>query len=215
MRSYTTYIFDLDGTITNTGDVWLGIMRDGLIHVGVKPPVDKELAWYTHDWKELSRLGLSEELIQEFTLFAITAANERLSVAPLHEGALEMLHHLKRNGKNLAIVSAMRREMFEPAMISRNLTSLVEVAIAGTDVLNQKPHPDGIFKALEDLGIPKEEYKNAVYLGDKDTDIQAATNAGIDGILFYPVAHQLLYDLEEVKKHSPTYIVTDWQELLS
>ena len=123
-----------------------------------------------------------------------------------------MLHSSE---KNIAIFSAMKRASFEPVMQHRNLYALTHVAIAGTDVPYLKPHPAGILKALEDLKIPQEEYVHAVYVGDKDTDIQAAHNAGIDSILYYPPAHQAMYDLNELKKHKPVHIITDWKELLT
>lgn len=215
MKTYTTYIFDLDGTITNTVIVWLGIFRDGLIQLGFTPPDDRTLAWYTHDWKELMKLGLSEEQVTDFASIAHTLANERLPAAPVHKGSLEVLTALKNQGKRIAIFSTMDRQIFEPAMKHRDLYLIAEVAVAGTDVPYRKPHPAGIMKALEDLGIPQAEYGNAVYIGDKDTDIQAAHNAGIASILFYPSSHQSIYKLNELTQHNPTHVITDWQELLT
>jgi beta-phosphoglucomutase-like phosphatase (HAD superfamily) len=125
------------------------------------------------------------------------------------------LEALKGYGKRIAIFSTMDRPIFEPAMEHRNLNAVVEVAVAGTDVEHRKPHPDGILKALQDLGIAQADYGDAVYIGDKDTDIEAAKNAGVDGILYYPAAHQLMYDLEDLRKHNPVSIIADWSELLS
>nr|AIA14785.1 Haloacid dehalogenase-like hydrolase [uncultured bacterium] len=159
-------------------------------------------------------LGLAEKDLEQFTQLAHKLARERLSEAPLHTGAYTMLETLKQNGKNLAIFSTMDRPIFEPTMKHRELDKIASVAIAGTDVPNRKPHPDGILKALDDLGVAKEDYASAVYLGDKDTDILAAHNAGIDGILYYPASHQLIYDLSELSKHNPAAVITDWQELL-
>jgi len=45
----------------------------------------------------------------------------------------------------------------------------------------RKPNPGMIFKAFEEWDI---DINNSFLVGDKDTDIQAATNAGIDGYLF-------------------------------
>lgn len=214
MKKYYTYIFDLDGTITNTMSVWLGIFRDGLIRFDINPPDDKTLIQYSHDWRELVKIGLPETSVSEFTKLAHILANERLPEALFHEGAEEMLSSLKAQGKRIAIFSTMDRPIFEPAMQHSDLYRFAEFAVAGTDVPYRKPHPAGILKALEDLGIPQDEFENAVYIGDKDTDIQAAHNAGIASMLFYPPAHQEMYSLEELKKHNPKHIITDWKELL-
>lgn len=214
MKSYTTYIFDLDGTITNTMDVWLGIFRDGFIQFGFAVPDDKTLGQYTHDWGTLAQVGFTKEQINAFGHFAMRAANQRLATAPFHEGIVDTLTELKSKGHNIAIFSAMHRNVFAPVIEHRQLHQFTDVTIAGSDVSRLKPHPDGIFKALKDLGVGEANYQNAVYIGDKDTDIQAATNAGIDSILYYPPAHQMMYDLQELQQYKPTHVITSWQELL-
>lgn len=214
MKDYNIYIFDLDGTITNTMTAWAGILRDCLLHFNITPPDDRTVLSCTHDWKEVIKLGLPADRLDAYIQLAHKLANERLKEAPLHVGAYETLEALKNHGKRIAIFSTMDRPIFVPVMEHRNLDAIAEVAVAGTDVDHRKPHPAGILKALQDLGVPKEAYKEAVYIGDKDTDIQAAHNAGVDSILYYPAAHQLMYDLETLKQHKPTHIIYDWQELL-
>ena len=215
MKAYKTYIFDMDGTITDTLVVWLGVFRDNLLAFGVNAPDDKTLSQHTHDWKDMLKLGLPEEKLAAFTAMAHKLANERLPEAPFHIGAYEALETLKNHGKNIAIFSTMDRPMFEPAMQYRNLYAITKVAVAGTDVPERKPRPDGILKALRDLGLSEADKKDAVYIGDKDSDILAAHNADIDSILFYPAAHKLFYDLEKLKAHQPTHIINDWSELIA
>jgi phosphoglycolate phosphatase-like HAD superfamily hydrolase len=50
--------------------------------------------------------------------------------------------------------------------------------------------------------------------GDADRDIQAAHNANVQSILYYPPEHQELHDLEYLKQQKPTHIITDWHDLL-
>jgi HAD superfamily hydrolase (TIGR01549 family) len=159
-------------------------------------------------------LGLPEKDLPDFIAFAHTLATKRLPEAPLHEGAYTMLETLKKQGKKIAIFSTMDRPIFEPMLKFHNLHLLVTVAIAGTDVPHRKPHPEGLIKALEDLTVPTTEYKKVVYIGDKDTDIQTAHNAGVDAMLYYPKTHQALYSLQELKRHNPEFIINNWQELI-
>lgn len=211
MKSYETYIFDLDGTITDTMAVWLEILREALVHFDFTPPDDRELAWYSHDFKQLQKIGFPEEKFGEFLKFIYGVANTRLPQSDFHNGAYEMLERLKNKGHKIGIFSSMDRAMFDPAMQGRNLYPLADVAIAGDDLKNRKPKPDGILKVLQDLDVQPE---SAVYIGDKDTDIQTARNAGVDSILYFPVSHSVIYNLSDLKKHNPTYIITDWQELV-
>ena len=181
---------------------------------GVASTDDKAILRSSHDWREMLSLGLKEESLNEFKNIVYELVNKKLPDAPFHRDAFEVLQKLKEKSKRIAIFSTMDRSIFEPAIKYRNLHEVVEVAIAGTDVPYRKPHPAGILKALDDLKIPKKEFKTVVYMGDKDTDIQAAQNAGIDSILYYPIEHELMYSLEELKKHEPCYIISDWRELL-
>ena len=214
MKNYTTYIFDLDGTITDTTSVWLNIYRDVLRACGVTPPSDKVLALHTHNWRQMLELGLPEEKLDEFIAQAHKLAKERLPKSPLHPRAYEALEALKEHGKRIAIFSTMDRPLFEPTMEYRNLHAVAEVAVAGTDVEHRKPHPAGILKALQDLGIAPEDYTAAIYIGDKATDVQATQHAGIDSMLYFPPAHQKLYVAAELQTHAPTHTIADWQELI-
>jgi len=214
MKTYETYIFDLDGTITDTMTVWLDIIREALIHFDFTPPDNKTLARYSHNWRELSAIGFPEEKFDDLAQFIYVLANKLLPEADFHSGAYETLQKLKDQGKRIAIYSSMDRAMFAPAMEFRNLYALAEIAVAGTDIPKRKPHASGVLKALQDLYIPVASYNNAVYVGDKDTDILAAQNAGIDSILYFPASHGEIYDLNELKKFNPTYIITEWRELL-
>ena len=214
MKIYDIYIFDLDGTITDTAPVWLGILQDALLHFGINPPDDKKLALYSHDWRQLTHIGFPESKFDELREFIYSVANDRLPQAQLHQDAYETLEMLKNKGKRLAIFSSLDRVMFEQAMQHRNLYPLVEAAIAGNDIEHRKPHPAGLLKALKKLAVFPQSYNKAVYVGDKDTDIQTARNAGIDSILYYPIAHSVIYDLSALKKHNPTHTITQRGELV-
>jgi HAD superfamily hydrolase (TIGR01549 family) len=215
MKQYATYIFDLDGTITDTTQVWIEIFRDCLEHVGVATEAiaDDEIAQHTHDWDATVALGVDPNDLPAFSAYATKLAHERLANAELFAGARETLETIRAQGKHLAIFSSMDRMILEAAISRNQLDELTPVIIAGTDVPQRKPHPDGILKALEDLGVPEKEYEHAVYIGDKDTDIQAAQSAGVDSLLFYPAIHQIIYDRDTIMQHNPTAVITDWQEL--
>lgn len=216
MKQYQAYIFDLDGTITDTTAVWIQIFRDCLAELGIDVAkiADDEIAKHTHAWSAMTNLGVAESDIPKLAEIAHDLANKRLPDAQMFPGAYETLQAIRDKGKHVAIFSTMDRPIFEPAIAHNNLAAVAEMTIAGTDVPNRKPAPDGILKALEKLGIDKKDYDSVMYMGDKDTDIQAAHNAGIDAVLFYPPIHQEFYDKDAMIAHSPETIIADWQELL-
>lgn len=51
-------------------------------------------------------------------------------------------------------------------------------------------------------------------IGDTEKDIAVANNAGIDSVLFYPPEHEEFYSLEKLKEHNPTYVISDFKELI-
>jgi phosphoglycolate phosphatase-like HAD superfamily hydrolase len=215
MKQYDVYLFDLDGTITDTTGMWIQIFRDCLkeIDIDVTDMPDDEIAKHTHDWNVLTQLGVAKDDIPAFAEHAKALANERLPKGEQFPGAFETLQAIRDHGKHVGIYSTMDRTIFMPAMEHNQLYDVAEVAIAGTDVEKRKPAPDGIIMALEKLGISKEDYDKVMYMGDKDTDIQAAHAAGVDAILFFPAEHQLIYDKDATMAHKPTIVLTDWQEL--
>ena len=58
---------------------------------------------------------------------------------------------------------------------------LIDVAIGENEDagIRKKPAPDSVFTAMKELGVGKEE---CVYVGDSETDIETAKNAGVDCI---------------------------------
>jgi phosphoglycolate phosphatase len=213
MHEYETYLFDLDGTLTDTVMVWLGIFRDGLIECGVVPPDDRILSRYTHDWQQMLELGLPTEKLDDFIQRAHEMAIQRLPAAPLHVGAIEILKLLQNHKKRIGIYSTLDRPLLELAMEYRKLNALTDVAIAGSDVARRKPSPDGILLALNALGVSANGFASTVYIGDKDTDIQAANSAGVDGVIYYPPSHRTVYDLTELTQHHPRSVIRSWSEL--
>lgn len=74
-----------------------------------------------------------------------------------------------------------------------------DVVISVDDVINYKPHPEPLEKALKKLSLKPEE---AIYIGDSDTDIMAAHAAGMPSIhlseVSHEAAHQQILDFSEI-----------------
>ena len=86
-----------------------------------------------------------------------------------------MLHRLKAEGKNVAVVSnkfyAATRELCR-----HFFGDLVPVAIGEREDIRKKPAPDTVMEALRQLGVSRD---GAVYVGDSDVDILTARNSGM------------------------------------
>lgn len=84
-----------------------------------------------------------------------------------------------------AIVTGRPRKEALWTLQARGCAGLWPVVVAMEDVARQKPAPEGIYKALAELGAPGSE---AAYLGDGVDDMRAAAAAGVLPIGVLPAA---------------------------
>lgn len=88
----------------------------------------------------------------------------------------DTLQWLYENFYTLGIVSTKRRSTIEATLIEAGMDDLFDVIIGFEDVKELKPNPEGLLKAIEELGGT---ITDSLYVGDSVIDIQAAKNAGI------------------------------------
>lgn len=91
----------------------------------------------------------------------------------------DLLLQLKSDGYKLGIVTGKARRSLLISLECLNMNDLFDVIITGDDVDIPKPHPEGVYMALEHLNIKNTE---AIFLGDSDADIQAGKQANVHTI---------------------------------
>jgi phosphoglycolate phosphatase len=96
------------------------------------------------------------------------------SVSPF-AGLETTLRRLRERGLHLAIYTGSRGESL--ASLERSgLLEWFDPVITASDVLRPKPHPDGLLRILEQLGLAPHD---AAYIGDTRHDILAGQAAGM------------------------------------
>ena len=85
------------------------------------------------------------------------------------------MRRLARHGVALGLVTASTRAVVEPNLRRLNLEGVFETAYYSDDVTDGKPHPEGLLRALGDLGV---DAADAVYVGDTTVDQAMAAAAG-------------------------------------
>ncbi|MFF2176674.1 HAD family hydrolase [Lysinibacillus sp. NPDC058147] len=103
----------------------------------------------------------------------------------------EMIKHLKGNDIKLGIVTGKARRSLDISLKALQMDQLFDVIITGDDVINPKPHPEGISKALSLLDVRDNE---AMFIGDSDADIQAGSAANV-----HTVGVRWLQDVQTVE----------------
>ena len=124
--------------------------------------------------------GWSVDLFDRFRRIYWTKDPGTLQMYP---GIEAVLDGLEQRGVLLAIVTLKSRSL-DVEGIRAGVSAEVEdlgvadrfpVVIGFEDVSEPKPHPEGVLKALEQLGVPPER---SLMVGDSVLDIQAAKAAG-------------------------------------
>lgn len=100
---------------------------------------------------------------------------------------LTMLETFQQAGIKMGIITGKGRRSADLSLDALNLTPYFSLVIAGDEVTNHKPHPEGILHAMEQLQASPE---NTLYVGDSQADITAAKAAGIYavGVNWFPAS---------------------------
>ena len=211
MKNYDAYLFDWDGTIADSFSMWLSIVRRTVLEYGQNMD-DKQLVRKIFG---RAKPGLLELGVPEQDLPAIFAgwdkqAHQGVVTIPLYNQAFEMLHALKSRGKKLGLITSTIRSTLEKTIAVHKLQGIFDVVVPGNEA-KEKPHPEGVLLALQQLGVRKEA---AIMIGDSEKDLQAAKNAGVDSMLFYPPEHEVFHNLSELMGEKPVYVINSWKEFI-
>jgi pyrophosphatase PpaX len=203
-------LFDLDGTVVDSGDIILASMRHAAKEVlGVEPPDEQLMAAVGGPGLEAQMHALAPDLVDELVT-VYRAHNE-----PLHDelvccsGMEDVLVRLKDEGRRLGIVTAKRRQTVELAFARIPIAHLFETVLGGDETERHKPDPEPLLLALERLGSKPEE---AAYVGDAPFDVQAAKAAGVFAI---GVTWGGIHSRERLEAEHPDALVDTTEELLA
>ena len=151
---FPVVLFDLDGTVVDSGGIILASMRHATRTVlGREIPDEALMATVGGPGLEAQMLEFGGDDHLEELVRVYRAHNE-----PLHEraralpGMDDVLIRLKDEGRKLGLVSAKRRSTVELAFAATAIGHLFDVVVGGDEAARQKPAPDTLLLALERLG---------------------------------------------------------------
>jgi pyrophosphatase PpaX len=205
---YDPVLFDLDGTVVDSGAIILASLRHATQTVlGETIPDEQLLATVGGSGLASQMRDLAPDRVDELVR-VYTEHNK-----PLHaqlgpfKGMLELLEELKAEGRRLGIVTAKRRVTVELAFETVPIEHLFDVVVAGDETERHKPHPEPLLTAVERLGA---EPQDAAYVGDSPFDIQAAKAGGLTAIA---VTWGGIHSRERLEQEEADYVVDSPEEL--
>ena len=185
---FSTYIFDLDGTLLDTlGDLAASVNYALRTCDMPEHSIEDVRSFVGNGVRLLMERavpdGVSNPRFDEaFSTFRQHYLAHSLDTTKPYDGILEMLAALKANGCRLAVVSnkfyAATQELCRHFFAGTIDVAIGEHEAAG---IRKKPAPDTVYEALRQLrtSYPLGRSEKGVYVGDSDVDVATARNSGI------------------------------------
>jgi pyrophosphatase PpaX len=173
---FDCFLFDFDGTLAYSEHAYrVAFLHSIERHTGVLPnEVEFRDFWNVTPHEVLKRYG--EELLEEmFASFEehYYATHHQHLVA--YDGIEELLSSLSARGASIGIVSLKPRRAGDLELDIIGLRRLIGQAVWGDDVDRPKPEPDGVLRAMAELGA---DPRSTLVIGDSPADIVMGRAAG-------------------------------------
>ena len=185
----TVVVFDLDGVLVDSEQVWDGVReelareRGGHWHPGAQRDMmgmsSPEWSRYMHE-----RVGL-EESPEEINRIVVERMLARYQAGPPWiPGALDSVHRMA-GSFTLGLASSSNRELIDAVLEAGRIAGLFRATVSSEEVARGKPAPDVYLEAARRLGADPGE---CVAVEDSHNGIRSAKAAGMACIAI-PNAH--------------------------
>ena len=178
---YKAVLFDMDGTVLDPLDDLTDAVNYSLARFGL-PEISREHArenlgngaayLVRHCLPEGTDEALADQLITFYR--AWYDAHCRVRTGP-YAGILPLMERLKAAGVRQAIISN-KPDPAVQELAAHFFPNLLEAAVGESASVRRKPNPDAVLRAVEQMGLEKDE---CVYVGDTEVDLATARNAGL------------------------------------
>jgi pyrophosphatase PpaX len=206
---FTTFLFDLDGTLIDSIDLILQCYRymvkkhlgevppDSVWLAGIGTPLRSQLAELTQDREDI------EAMAATYRDYHHQHHDELLNEYP---GALEAVRALKERGVKLGVVTSKMPWSTQRGLELCGFDGMFDAFVTAKDVERHKPEPEPVLRALELLQSSPEE---TIFVGDSPHDMAAGRAAGVKtaAVLWGP------FDREALEPYEPDYWLEEPSDL--
>ena len=181
------YIFDLDGTITDTNGVWLDVDREFLARRGLphtpeyQRVVERSIypiaAQFTKAFYHLPESP--EDIMAEWDA---SAGRHYRELAPLKPGAEEFLLQCRDEGRPMAVFTACRPALCRAALERFGLADYFTAVVYAEEIGLEKRNPRCFVELGRLLGVPLED---CTLFDDSPDNCATAQKAGMAAVGVY------------------------------
>jgi phosphoglycolate phosphatase len=179
---YKGIIFDLDGTLLNTSMDIQKVLNNTLTHFSLPTiSLEKTIEYVGNGAKSLVERALpvncNVKLDEVYAHYVKHFAECDNNLTCLYEGEREVLLKLKAAGVKMAIITN-KPQAATDGVYAKHLCYFNFDVVAGQSAdCPLKPNPQSTLEAVKLMGL---EPHDCLFVGDGETDIQTAKNAGLD-----------------------------------
>ena len=173
-----TILFDIDGTLIDTDEIIIASYREVFkrLRPDYKLTREEELSFLGPTLISMFKKYFKEDFETCRHIYHDFFLKNMMKFAKVYDGAISLLEHLKNRGYKLGVVTSRLKFSANEVLEKFNLLSYFDIVIGLDDVINPKPSPEGINKAMNLL---KSKIDNTIYIGDNKSDLIAGQSAKI------------------------------------
>jgi HAD superfamily hydrolase (TIGR01509 family) len=175
----TNVIFDLDGTLVETEQVWRDARRDFVLKHGGHWRDDAQatmIGMRTTEWANFIHRDLGVALPQEeIARLVVEDVVARLRSVPVLPGAPAALERTSRDHR-LGLATSAARPIAESVLATTGWAKFFAVVVSADDVAHGKPAPDVYLRALE---LMRADASQTMAVEDSSNGIRSAYAAGL------------------------------------
>ncbi len=179
-------IFDLDGTILYTAKDLTLAMNQMLEEFGFPKITESETKkmigngarlYVERALKREVPFELMEKCLSRYGRILAESRNENTR---LYDGIYDLIKEVKKTGRKVAVLTNKPQDATDN-VIKKYLNDVdFDIVMGQRDNVKCKPNPDAVLHILSSLNIEK---KDAIILGDSESDFLVSVNAGIDCVM--------------------------------
>ena len=206
-------VFDLDGTLVDTAPDLMAATNHVLSTIG-RPPIPEALFRHLvgHGALQLIKRGLTEtggpvsdaevkHLYDRFLKHYGENISQHSAVFP---GVVPLLEKAKAKGMRLGVCTNKVEHLSHKLLGEIGLAQYFDAVVGGDTLPIMKPDPAPYLEVVRRLGVAA---PSSMMIGDSETDIRTAQNAGVRVI-----AVSFGYTDKHVSHFSPTHVIDHYDE---
>jgi phosphoglycolate phosphatase len=175
-------IFDLDGTLIDSKEDLAHAVNAARRHMGL-PPIENErvYSYVGNGAPVLMRRAMGPDATEAdvqtaLEYFMAYYKDHMLDCTTLYPGVRQALDTLHAGGMRMSVLTNKPVRFSQLLVEGLGLGGHFFRVYGGNSFEQKKPDPAGVYKLIEESGVPPER---TLMVGDSDVDIRTARNAGI------------------------------------